>query len=165
MYFKEHYSYIRYPFAEEQEQRGLRRAQRGAIHAIASHFTLRDEPAIIVMPTGSGKTAVLMMSAYIQRSKRVLIITPSRLLRNQVVEEFSSLRVLKAIGVLDKELPCPRVKEVEGRITSLEDWQELEAYDVIVGTPNSMSPALSDVVTPPEDLFDLILVDEAHQRL
>jgi superfamily II DNA or RNA helicase len=161
IYFGEHYDLIRYPLAEEGREGGLRRSQCGAIHAIASHFTLRNEPAIVVMPTGSGKTAVLIMAAYIQRAKRVLVVTPSRLVRNQIVEEFKSLRTLKSIGVLHEKCLPPKVKEIDGRITTIEGWKQLEEYDVAIGTPNSTSPAISQVAVPPSDLFDLILVDEA----
>lgn len=71
-YFTDCYGTVRYPIDGEGGE-GLRVAQIGAIHAVASHFTVRaDEPAIVVMPTGSGKTAVLMMSAFVERARRVL---------------------------------------------------------------------------------------------
>lgn len=66
-YFEDNYSNIRYPIRKQNEL-GLRRAQTGAIHRIASYFTIESEPAIIVMPTGSGKTAVLMAAAFVLQS-------------------------------------------------------------------------------------------------
>ncbi len=66
-YFENNYDKVRYPIRKPNEP-GLRRAQIGAIHRIASYFTTENEPAIVVMPTGSGKTAVLMISA--KASKR-----------------------------------------------------------------------------------------------
>jgi superfamily II DNA or RNA helicase len=90
-YFSENYSKISYPF-ETADSRGLRNAQIGAIHAIASHFTIHDkEPAIVVMPTGAGKTAVLYLSAYVLQVNRVLVITPGKLVRNQISEGFASV--------------------------------------------------------------------------
>ncbi|GAB2798236.1 hypothetical protein GCM10027275_49750 [Rhabdobacter roseus] len=38
----------------------------------------------------------------------------------------------------------------------------MRQYDVVISTPNSASPAQKAVSNPPEDLFDLVLVDEAH---
>jgi superfamily II DNA or RNA helicase len=38
----------------------------------------------------------------------------------------------------------------------------LAINDVLVGTPNCVSPALSGIAEPPRDFFDLILMDEAH---
>ncbi|HEV2149799.1 MAG TPA: DEAD/DEAH box helicase family protein [Longimicrobiaceae bacterium] len=162
-YFKEHYLRLRYPVAEDGRL-GLRRAQLGAIHAINSHFTLREEPAVVVMPTGSGKTAVLMMAAFGLRARRVLVVTPSVLVRNQIAESFASLSTLRRIGALDEECPDPAVTEVFGKLRNPEAWEMLQAYDVVVGTPNSVSPGAQGVAVPPADLFDLILVDEAHHN-
>lgn len=160
-YFQEHYLQIRLPVVAEGEP-GLRRGQRGAIHSIAAHFTLRQEPAVVVMPTGSGKTAVLMLSAYLLQANRVLVVTPSRLVRNQIANDFRTLHVLRDANAVDKRLPAPTVHEVEGLLSSEEAWRSLEAYDVVVGTPNSVSPAIKGVEEPPKELFDLVLVDEAH---
>jgi superfamily II DNA or RNA helicase len=160
-YFEKHYDLVSFPIAIGKGE-GLRRAQRGAIHAVAAHFTLRPEPAIVVLPTGSGKTAVSMLAAFIERAGRVLVVTPSRLVRNQIAEEYKSLKVLKVNKALPVSVPVPRIHEVESRLSSEAMWRELEAFDVVVGTPNSISPALEGVSKPPEDLFDLILVDEAH---
>jgi len=89
-YFDNNYGEVKYPISYKNEdgtfESGLRRPQLGAIHSIASHFTTKDDSAIVVLPTGSGKTAILMMSAYILRCKRALVITPSRLVRNQITE-------------------------------------------------------------------------------
>lgn len=161
-YFTDRYGAVRYPIDGEGGE-GLRIAQIGAIHAVASHFTVRaEEPAMVVMPTGSGKTAVLMMSAFVERARRVLVVTPSVLVRGQIKANFETLSVLKRVGVLEESTLGPRVAEVRSRVTSPEGWEEMREYDVVVGTPSSISPALEDVPDPPEDLFDLILVDEAH---
>lgn len=61
-YFRDNYLAVSFPIATGESE-GLRNAQLGAIHAIASHFTLRKEPALITLPTGAGKTAVLLVSA------------------------------------------------------------------------------------------------------
>lgn len=163
-YFKDNYLNIKYPIAEGNNS-GLRKAQLGAIHSIASHFTKNTNntiPAIVTLPTGSGKTAVLIMTAFIERAKRVLIITPSRMVRGQITEKFEELTTLKDIGVVPRDIANPRVFEVVNRINTPEEWKSMYDYDVIVSTPNSASPALEDIPAPPEDLFDLLLIDEAH---
>jgi superfamily II DNA or RNA helicase len=160
-YFEQYYDSVRYP-GPTNNGNGLRRAQHGAIHAIAMHFTLRSEPAIAVMPTGSGKTAVAMLAPFVLRANRVLVVTPSRLVRNQIAEDYKTLRVLKISGALGEKIPAPRVYEAESRVDTEARWEELRAYDVVVGTPNSTSPAYEGVARPPTDLFDLIVVDEAH---
>jgi superfamily II DNA or RNA helicase len=160
-YFDHYYDQVRYPIAQPNKE-GLRRAQLGAIQAVSSQFTLRDEPAIVVMPTGSGKTAVLMLTAYVLRATKALVITPSRLVRYQIAREYETLLTLKRAGVLSLDVPTPRVHEVESTLDSNSAWRELQPYDIVIGTPNSTSPAMEGVAPPPPDLFDLLLVDEAH---
>lgn len=160
-YFEKTYGAVSYPRAGKGDE-GLRRAQEGALHAIGAHFSLQTTQAIVVMPTGSGKTAVLMLTAFQQCANRVLVITPSRLVRNQITEDFSQLATLRKIGAIPKKIKSPKVLEVSEKLTSAEEWEKLRAYDVIVATPNSISPLIPGVALPPPDLFDMLLVDEAH---
>lgn len=52
-YFSSNYKRINYHIANDSAK-GLRNAQIGAIHAIASHFTLfKDEAAIVYRPLNS----------------------------------------------------------------------------------------------------------------
>lgn len=159
-YFSELYNKISYPVRDANT--GLYNAQLGAIHSIAAHFTVHKMPGIVTMPTGSGKTAVLMMSPFILQSSRVLIITPSRMVRGQIFKDLKNLEVLKAIGVVPGDIALPRVIEVKNKIVSDALWEELKDYDVVVATPNCISPSYQDIPSPPKDLFDLVLVDEAH---
>lgn len=160
-YFSNYYDEVRYP-RETEEKKGLRKCQLGAIHAIASHFTNSNYPAIITMPTGSGKTAILMLSAFVLMAKRVLVLTPSRLVRSQIKEEFKELQTLLDIGALTNITDKPKVYELKNKILTEEAWNGLKNFDVVVATPMSISPAIDDIPAPPDDIFDLILIDEAH---
>jgi superfamily II DNA or RNA helicase len=161
-YFSKNYQNLLWPVAVGNEQPGFRNAQLGALHAIGAHFTNRLDPGIVTMPTGSGKTAVLMAAAYLLRAKRILIITPSRLVREQIAEQFETLTVLKKIVALQDDVPPPRVFSTRSRLGTDEDWESMKAFDVVVGTLPSISPSFDKIPIPPEDLFDLVLVDEAH---
>ncbi|ODA29731.1 DEAD/DEAH box helicase [Planctopirus hydrillae] len=141
---------------------GLRRAQRGAVFAIGSHFSLSTANALVSMPTGTGKTAVLMMAPYLLRASRTLIITPSRMVRDQIAEEYGSLALLKRLAVLPENVTSPNVQAIESKILRDEQWGQLNAADVVVTTPMGSSPALDEIPHPPNDLFDLLLIDEAH---
>jgi superfamily II DNA or RNA helicase len=161
-YFRENYINVAFPI-EEGDTAGLRRAQLGAIHAIAAYFSLpRSEAGIVVMPTGSGKTVVIALAPFILRANRVLILTPSQLVRSQISEQMSSLGVLKRVAVLPLDVDLPKTKEIKERINSDEGWKEMEDYDFIVATPHCVSPGISGVKPPPDDPFDLIIMDEAH---
>ncbi|GAI79898.1 unnamed protein product, partial [marine sediment metagenome] len=160
-YFHDRYDKIKLP-AQDKRKPGLRNSQLGAIHSVLAHFTLRGEPAIIVMPTGSGKTAVLILSSFLLRVKRVLVITPSVLVRDQITEEFESLKTLKNCGCIPQKFKSPKIKKITKRVKTKQEWLKFEKYDICVSTPNVVSPSIKGIVKPPDVLFDTILVDEAH---
>jgi len=160
-YFSDHYNTLRLPVGDVRTA-GFRLAQIAAIHSVSAHFFNSDQPAIVTMPTGSGKTTVLMALAFVLRAQRVLILTPSRLVREQIAENFAVLLDLKKIEALPLGLQNPRVFATEGIIDSAEEWEELRQYDVVVATVPSVSPRDDVIPAPPDDLFDLVLVDEAH---
>lgn len=139
--------------------RGLHTAQLGAIHAIASHSTLNKKEAdIIVMPTGSGKTAVLMMAPYVLAKQKVLIVTPSVMVRGQIYDDYKSLQTLKYIGVFNEDVQPPNVYELKN-MYSEDQRNYIEISDVVVGTPQvSLSLSENTIST----LFDYIVIDEAH---
>lgn len=161
-YFARHYADLRLPLADGPDEVGFRRAQAAAAHAVAAHAYARSDPAIVTMPTGAGKTAVLMAVAFLLRATRVLVVTPSQLVREQIAEQFASLDVLRRIGALAVDVPGPRVVVASHRPTSDVEWTAMRDADVVVGTPAAISPGLQGVPDPPDDLFDLVLVDEAH---
>ncbi|MCW5702701.1 MAG: DEAD/DEAH box helicase family protein, partial [Bradyrhizobium sp.] len=160
-YFADNYAAFRYPL-KNGDAAGFRLAQLGAIHAAAAHFSARQEPAVVTMPTGSGKTAVLIATAFVLRATRVLIIAPGRLVREQIADEVETLTTLRTAGAISEDVPGPRVLSVKKRITTAEGWERMRDFDVVVATVQSISPEYDDVPEPPADLFDLVLVDEAH---
>lgn len=140
----------------------LRNNQIGAISAVQAHFSLSDQPALVAMPTGTGKSAVLVTLAFLLQAQRVLVITPSVIVREQLTKGFRSLDILKRTGTLPTSCPEPTVVEVDGYLTDTAAWEALRAADVVVASPPSVSPVPERVAEPPQDLFDLVLVDEAH---
>jgi superfamily II DNA or RNA helicase len=168
-YFGNHSRSLRLPF--QADAQGIRRAQLGACFAIGAHFSVRSneqEPCLIVLPTGTGKTAVMTLTPFLLPAtlngpvRRVLVLTPSKIVRRQVAQEFKSLKTLRAAKLIRKNMIPPKVGEVEGFRSSTEKWNELRDLDVAVAIPNSVSAHLDNVTDPPDDLFDVILVDEAH---
>jgi superfamily II DNA or RNA helicase len=164
-YYSTHYPDLRFPIAATPAQVGLRKAQLGALWALASHFTVSSEPALVVMPTGSGKTAVITLIPFLLQAERVLVITSGRPVRHQIASEFKTHKTLTNLGVVTSvTTPGPKVQEVVSRIATAASWESLREFDVVVALPGSVSPALEGVATPPPDLFDVVLVDEAHHQ-
>ena len=159
-YFGVLYDNVRFP-RDAADKPGLRRGQLGALHAIASHFTVSNDPALIAMPTGSGKTAVFIIAPFLLRTARVLVITPSRLVRYQVAEQFATLAVPKASGALVGVEALPKTYEVDHQLREATDWEPLRSFDVVVSTPNSACPG-GKIEGAAPDLFDLVIFDEAH---
>ena len=156
-YFAEQYNNLRFPYNSDGS--GLRNAQRGAIYAIGSHSTLYpDEAAIVVMPTGSGKTSVLMMAPYMLQKEKVLIVTPSIMVRGQIFDDFGTLRTLKRIGVFDESIPSPNSYELK-KSYSEDQKEDIQQAVIVVATPQvALTLSESDIKTE----FDYIIIDEAH---
>lgn len=100
-----------------------------------------------------------MMVPFLLESKKVLVLTPSILVRGQITEEFCHFTTLKKANCLDATVPLPNVIEIKSPSESEEELNQLYQYDVVVTTPNSFYKNLQYAE---KDLFDLLLIDEAH---
>lgn len=70
---------------------GFRPGQLGALHSALAHFSVYDEPAILSLPTGYGKTALLMALPFLLQARRILVVEPSDALRQQTTSHFKEL--------------------------------------------------------------------------
>lgn len=162
-YFRENRSRLSFTVKSDEADLGLRECQAGACWAVQAHFTASDEPALVVLPTGAGKTALMMLLAFELQARRVLIITPTKVLREQTCQKFAELDGLRAAGIIDEEMPGPNTFEQTKRITDLAGWQDLQTYDVVTAVPHAISQVYHpEIVDPPSGLFDLVFFDEAH---
>lgn len=140
---------------------GLREAQRGALHAAAAHLACSDEPGQIVLPTGVGKTLVATLLPYVLGASRVLVVTPARIVKDQVAHQFKTLEVARKIGAISSETLSPSVLRADHRCDA-DSWDAAKDQEVVVGTPQVLSHAYAGVSPIPDGLFDLVIFDEAH---
>lgn len=150
---------------EDQEtgQPGLRPPQIGALHAIHAHWTVADEPATVVMPTGTGKTETMLATLVSERCSRVLVIVPSVVLRDQLFGKFASLGLLKHLTNLAHSAQLPAVALMRSSL------QTPEAVDELFGSANVIVAVINSVVaSTPEALARMVescshlFIDEAH---
>lgn len=154
---------IQHLFTLHGREVAWRPPQLGALGALLAHWSLgHRSSAVVSVPTGSGKTAIALAAPFLQPkpAQRVLIVVPSQALRAQIVQAAQDLRTLADIGAWPADAAGPRVLEVTGRVS---DWSKLLEYDVVVALPASISPGhYVESAAPPSDLFDMIIIDEAH---
>ncbi|MGB7219973.1 MAG: DEAD/DEAH box helicase family protein [Vicinamibacterales bacterium] len=139
---------------------GLRRPQIGALHAIASHWTVEREPALVIMPTGTGKTEVMMAAAVASQCNRLLLVVPTDALRTQTADKFLSYGLLQSIGIIDA-IPGPVVGVLESA-PSEAHMDGLRACNVIVTTMSSIGLATLEAQQQFAALFSHAFFDEAH---
>lgn len=155
------YNELRFPIGNGEDVPGFRPAQLAALQTVCGHlFQHPTVPAIVTMPTGSGKTLILTTLPILLRAQRVLVLTPSRLVREQIHDEFFTLHDLKCMSAVPSVTAPLKVHATRKTVRAETDWDNIGSFDVTVATV----PAISgqDMPLPTKGLFDLVLVDEAH---
>lgn len=151
-------------FREEiQKEPGLRSPQLGALHAISSHWSVKKSCGTVVMPTGTGKTEVMLSTLIYKQCSKVLVLVPSSILRQQIFGKFSNLGCLRQVGVVNPEIQNPKVALIGSGIKDLKTAKELvEESNVIVTT----SQALHNFPDQVKQVFSRecshLFIDEAH---
>jgi len=148
---------------EEKDSLGLRPPQLGAIHAIASQWSKTSDCGTVVMPTGTGKTEIMISTLIYEQCERILVLVPSAILRKQMLDKFSSLGCLREIGVIDQKTVNPRVSIIESGIKKVKDVTELvNNSNVIIALSQALknfsAEARQELITKSSHLF----IDEAH---
>lgn len=118
----------------------LRTYQKDAVNATISHFQKSNDPAVVVLPTGAGKSLVIAELAKIA-NRRVLILAHVKELVEQNAEKFNSYGLNSGIysaGLLKKE----------------------SDKKIIFGSIQSVANAGADFFN---DAFSLLIIDECHR--
>jgi superfamily II DNA or RNA helicase len=141
----------------------LRQPQVAALFAIFANLTSHEpDEAIVVMPTGTGKTETMLASVCGLPAKRALVIVPTENLRQQTFNKFLNLGKLRELGAIRKETLNPIVALIKGGITTEDELQLALLANVIITTPQSMSYAKGGLQKKLYDQCSHLFIDEAH---
>lgn len=143
----------------------LRRPQVGALHAIHAHWSVSDDAATVVMPTGTGKTETMLATTVSSQCQRILVLVPTDALRGQVAEKFLTLGVLKLDRsvILDAAVQRPVVGVMTSAPKSLEEVDALFATcNVVVTTSQLASRFTPEVKARVASQCSHLFIDEAH---
>jgi len=142
---------------------GLRPPQLGAIHAIMSHIQHIVDRAIVVMPTGTGKTEVMLCALVAIPCSKLLVIVPSDALRSQLAEKFLKLGLLKRFGIIPPEAYTPIVGVMGNRIHNRDDLDTFfDRCNVIVTTMPLITKYSDEFKALITTRITHLFVDEAH---
>lgn len=140
----------------------LRPAQVGALYGLLSHWSLSNDVATIVLPTGTGKTETMLVAAIADRATRTLVVVPTIDLKDQTASKFETWGMLRTLGVIPPNSLNPRVLVMNRTLTDEEDIELIKKADVIVATPGLLARANSQALNSVRQLFSHVFFDEAH---
>lgn len=148
------------------DNKELRKPQIAAYYSIYEHFNIRrkESHAIVILPTGVGKTGLMGILPYGIARGRVLIITPQLTIKDTVVDSLNpdspgnfwlKRKVFSNIDDL------PTLSEYEGSKTPK---GVMDISNIIVLNIQKLQSRLdsSPMNFLPNDYFDMIIIDEAH---
>lgn len=142
---------------------GLRKPQSAAIHAYQSKIGNLKDRAIIVMPTGTGKTETMLGITIAAQCKKVLVTVPADALREQIFNKFLTLGCLHEFGIVTADCKYPYVALVDSGMSDINDWRSIiENTNVIVTTMSLVANATSEVQDLLAKEMTNVFVDEAH---
>lgn len=156
----------KFKFIKENEQeniKGLRPPQVGALYSILAHIQNAEDKAIVVMPTGTGKTETMLATLISNCCKKLLVSVPSDSLRTQIADKFITLGLLKEYGIVDTSCINPIVGIVKRGFNSTQDLKDfVDKCNVVVSTMDLLTGFSTEQKALLSSSFSHFFVDEAH---
>lgn len=161
--YNEHYFEMANPNIYENEE--LREPQIQGYYRVYDHFVVKNKQthAIVVLPTGVGKTGLMGILPYHICKGRALIITPQLTIKDAVIDSLDpenpesfwyKRKIFNAIN------ETPTLVEYTGGIKR----EVLDSSNIVVLNIHKLQARLnsSPLNYLPQDYFDMIIIDEAH---
>ena len=128
--------------------------------------------ALVVLPTGCGKTGVAVLASYVLNASRVLVVTPSLIISRQIDEAYEHFLVKrKIVKEKDRHLYKPQkivITKSEQLVTGGDLGRqklrtEVQQADLLITNAHKIGEKSKVKVEDiPNDCFDLVILDEAH---
>ncbi|CAH0122777.1 hypothetical protein PAE9249_05368 [Paenibacillus sp. CECT 9249] len=136
-----------------------------AYYDIYTHFnsSKSNQHAVVVLPTGTGKTGVIALSPFGISEGRVLVITPQLVIKDHVLDSLdptnpTNFWLNQKVFTGFDQLPVVVEYEKDTRQTDLES-----ANIVILNVHKLQARSRNSLLEKVEnDFFDMIIIDEAH---
>jgi superfamily II DNA or RNA helicase len=143
---------------------GLRIPQMGALHAVLAHWSVAPEdPASVVMPTGTGKTDTMLALLINRQINHLLVVVPTNALRDQIARKFETLDVLQASGVVSDSIQHPIVGRIQHRFETTDEVEQfINSCNVVVTTMAAVNACSDEVRQKIAELCPNLVIDEAH---
>lgn len=162
--YDEHYFEMSNPYIYGNDN--LREPQVQGYYKVYDHFVVRNKRhthAIVVLPTGVGKTGLMGLLPYHICKGRALIITPQLTIKDTVVDSLDpdnpecfwyKRKIFKKVN------ETPALVEYTGTVKR----EILDVANIVILNIHKLQTRLSSSPLNflPEDYFDMIIIDEAH---
>jgi type I site-specific restriction endonuclease len=135
----------KFRFIKEDETKnikGLRPPQIGALYSILAHVQNSEDRAIVIMPTGTGKTETMLSTLIANQCQKLLVTVPSDSLRTQISDKFITLGLLKEYGLIDSTCINPIVGIINSGFESVQDLEDFVLKSNVVVSTMSILTSL-----------------------
>lgn len=121
--------------------------------------------ALVVLPTGTGKSGLIAIAPYGVARKRVLVITPGLVTKQSVINTLHPMEenFWLNLDVIFDPIDMPVVEEYQSDMLD----SSLEKCDFVIANVHKLYKESENSLLNrvPSDFFDLIIVDEAHHSV
>lgn len=143
----------------------LRDPQILGYNAVFNHFNVKNKKthAIVVLPTGVGKTGLMGIIPFHICKGKVLIITPQLTIKDTVIDSLDPTdpeSFWKKRNIFNNDKEMPTLIEYDNSTTD----EILELANIVVLNIHKLQTRLenSPINNLAKDYFDMIIIDEAH---
>lgn len=145
--------------------RMLREPQIEAWLAAKHHFSKSNQPALIQMPVGCGKSGLISMLPFGIAQRRVLIVAPNLTIRDALfasVDCGNNDCFFRKRKVAAMRVNGPFAAIIDGRNANLADCHE--SHFVVANIQQIAQAGNRWLAELPSDFFDMVIFDEGHHN-